>query len=83
MSIALLLAGSCISYQIYVYHRNMGEVMDIIVQFSNTEIGKIIIYWHQVSDHFRKLSRTKHATRKHSGIRQIETFDAVSESIHE
>ena len=36
MSITLLLAGSCIRYQLYRYHHNMGEVIDIIVQFSNS-----------------------------------------------
>jgi len=36
LGVVLLLAGSCIGYQVFTYHRNMRDVLDIIVQFSNS-----------------------------------------------
>lgn len=58
LGVVLLLAGIWISCQIFSYYANMRDVLDIIVQFSNTEIDKIVSYWNKVGDNFRKLVKS-------------------------
>ncbi len=55
ISSILLAASIYLCLKVYGYFNSMWQVMDIIIQFNNTEIEKIILYWHKVAYHFRKI----------------------------
>lgn len=48
----MLLMGVYLCFKIHRYFAKMQEVVNIIVDFSNEEMRKIIDYWNKISEYF-------------------------------